>query len=122
MAPEAVQLQASWANGQVVVWGGENYQLLQGVNVVSPRSEIIFYDPDQDAYGATQRQTPAPIPRSQHRAVVDQNGKLLVRVMDARESPDTTHKESPITAGEMAKMIDQWAAARASQLADNLGR
>ncbi|MDX2014476.1 MAG: kelch repeat-containing protein [Myxococcaceae bacterium] len=65
-------------NGQVVVWGGENYQLLQGVNVVSPRSEIIFYDPDQDAYGATQRQTPAPIPRSQHRAVVDQNGKLLV--------------------------------------------
>ncbi|QSR41622.1 DUF3313 domain-containing protein [Aeromonas dhakensis] len=51
-----------------------------------------------------------------------QSGKLLVRVMDARESPDTTHKESPITAGEMAKMIDQWAAARAKQLADNLGR
>lgn len=51
-----------------------------------------------------------------------QSGKLLVRVMDARESPDTTHKESPITAGEMAKMIDQWAAGRASQLADNLGR
>ncbi|HDZ8880823.1 DUF3313 domain-containing protein [Aeromonas dhakensis] len=51
-----------------------------------------------------------------------QSGKLLVRVMDARESPDTTHKESPISAGEMAKMIDQWAAARASQLADNLGR
>lgn len=51
-----------------------------------------------------------------------QSGKLLVRVMDARESPDTTHKESPITAGEMAKMIDQWAVARAKQLADNLGR
>ena len=51
-----------------------------------------------------------------------QSGKLLVRVMDARESPDTAHKESPITAGEMAKMIDQWAAARAKQLADNLGR
>lgn len=51
-----------------------------------------------------------------------QSGKLLVRVMDARESPDTTHKESPITAGEMAKMIDQWVAARAKQLADNLGR
>ncbi|MFM5416198.1 DUF3313 domain-containing protein [Aeromonas dhakensis] len=51
-----------------------------------------------------------------------QSGKLLVRVMDARESPDTTHKESPITAGEMAKMIDQWAAGRAKQLADNLGR
>ena len=51
-----------------------------------------------------------------------QSGKLLVRVMDARESPDTTHKESPITAGEMAKMIDQWATARAKQLADNLGR
>ncbi|WP_413796178.1 DUF3313 domain-containing protein [Aeromonas dhakensis] len=51
-----------------------------------------------------------------------QSGKLLVQVMDARESPDTTHKESPISAGEMAKMIDQWAAARASQLADNLGR
>jgi hypothetical protein len=65
-------------NGQVVLWGGENYQLIQGVNVVSPRSEIIFYDADQDAYGATQRQTPPPIPRSQHRAVVDQNGKLLV--------------------------------------------
>ncbi|MFM9759133.1 DUF3313 domain-containing protein [Aeromonas dhakensis] len=51
-----------------------------------------------------------------------QSGKLLVRVMDARETPDTTHKESPITAGEMAKMIDQWAAGRAKQLADNLGR
>ncbi len=51
-----------------------------------------------------------------------QSGKLLVRVMDARESPDTTHKESLITAGEMAKMIDQWAAGRAKQLADNLGR
>ncbi|MDM5055852.1 DUF3313 domain-containing protein [Aeromonas dhakensis] len=51
-----------------------------------------------------------------------QSGKLLVRVMDARESPDTTHKESPITAGEMAKMIDQWATGRAKQLADNLGR
>ena len=51
-----------------------------------------------------------------------QNGKLLVRVMDARESPDTTHKDSPITASEMEKMIDQWAAGRAKQLADNLGR
>ena len=51
-----------------------------------------------------------------------QSGKLLVRVMDARESPDTTHKDSPITAEEMEKMIDQWAASRAKQLADNLGR
>ncbi|MFQ2212657.1 DUF3313 domain-containing protein [Aeromonas caviae] len=51
-----------------------------------------------------------------------QSGKLLVRVMDARESPDTTHKDSPITALEMEKMIDQWAASRAKQLADNLGR
>lgn len=51
-----------------------------------------------------------------------QSGKLLVRVMDARESPDTTHKDSPITADEMEKMIDQWAASRAKQLADNLGR
>ncbi len=51
-----------------------------------------------------------------------QSGKLLVRVMDARESPDTTHKDSPITAQEMEKMIDQWAASRAKQLADNLGR
>lgn len=50
------------------------------------------------------------------------SGKLLVRVMDARESPDTTHKDSPITAGEMEKMIDQWAASRAKQLADNLGK
>jgi len=50
------------------------------------------------------------------------SGKLLVRVMDVRESPDTTHKDSPITAGEMEKMIDQWAASRAKQLADNLGR
>jgi hypothetical protein len=51
-----------------------------------------------------------------------QSGKLLVRVMDARESPDTTHKDSPITAEEMEKMIDQWAANRAKQLADNIGK
>ena len=50
------------------------------------------------------------------------SGKLLVRVMDARESTDTTHKDEPITAEEMEKMIDQWAASRAKQLADNLGR
>ena len=42
--------------------------------------------------------------------------------MDARESTDTTHKDEPITAEEMEKMIDQWAASRAKQLADNLGR
>ena len=50
------------------------------------------------------------------------SGKLLVRVMDARESTDTTPKDEPITAGEMEKMIDQWAANRAKQLADNLGK
>jgi hypothetical protein len=65
-------------NGQVVLWGGENYQVSMGVNVVSPTSQVIVYDPERDAYGATQRQMPAPIPRSQHRAVVDRNGKLLV--------------------------------------------
>lgn len=32
--------------------------------------------------------------------------------MDARESPDSTHKDETITAEEMEKMIDQWAASR----------
>lgn len=32
--------------------------------------------------------------------------------MDARESPDSTHKDEPITTEEMEKMIDQWAASR----------
>ncbi len=43
-------------------------------------------------------------------------------VMDARESPDSTHKDEPITAEEMEKMIDQWAASCAKQLADNIGK
>ncbi len=42
--------------------------------------------------------------------------------MDARESPDSTHKDEPITAEEMETMIDQWAASRAKQLADNSGK
>ena len=42
--------------------------------------------------------------------------------MDARESPDSTHKDEPITAEEMETMIDQWAASRAKQLADNIGK
>ncbi|MDU7808230.1 MAG: DUF3313 family protein, partial [Serratia marcescens] len=51
-----------------------------------------------------------------------QSGKLLVRVLDARESEDTTQKDTPISASELEKMIDQWAASRAKQLADNLGK
>lgn len=51
-----------------------------------------------------------------------QSGKLLVRVLDARESDDTVQKDAPITANELQKMIDKWAAARAQQLADHLGK
>lgn len=51
-----------------------------------------------------------------------QSGKLLVRVLDARESDDTTQKDTPITSSELEKMIDKWAAGRAKQLADNLGK
>ncbi len=32
--------------------------------------------------------------------------------MDARENPDSTHKDETITTEEMEKMIDQWAASR----------
>ncbi len=42
--------------------------------------------------------------------------------MDARESPDSTHKDEPITTEEMEKMIDQWAASCAKRLADNSGK
>ncbi len=42
--------------------------------------------------------------------------------MDACESPDSTHKDEPITAEEMETMIDQWAASCAKQLADNSGK
>jgi hypothetical protein len=45
-----------------------------------------------------------------------------VWVMDACESPDSTHKDEPITAEEMETMIDQWAASCAKQLADNSGK
>lgn len=40
-------------------------------------------------------------------------------MIDARENPDSTHKDD---AEEMEKMIDQWAASRAKQLADNSGK
>ncbi len=65
-------------NGQVVLWGGELYTPLSGMNVVSPRSEVILYDADQNKYGSIPRQNPAPIPRTRHRAAVDVNGKLLI--------------------------------------------
>ncbi len=39
--------------------------------------------------------------------------------MDARENPDSTHKDD---AEEMEKMIAQWAPSRAKQLADNIGK
>ncbi len=64
--------------GQVLLWGGETYQLNSGVNVVAPRSEVLAYEYEKNAYGATQRMTPAPIPRTQHRAVIDRNGRVLI--------------------------------------------
>lgn len=65
-------------NGQVLVWGGERYQLLSGVNVVAPVTEVLAYDPAKDEYGATQRMNPPPIPRTQHQAVIDGNGRVLI--------------------------------------------
>ncbi|MGL5905864.1 MAG: hypothetical protein ACRCZA_03950 [Shewanella sp.] len=51
-----------------------------------------------------------------------QSGKLLVRVLDARESDDAVQKDAPITTNELQKMMDKWAAACAQQLADHLGK
>lgn len=65
-------------NGQVLLWGGERYQLLSGVNVVAPVTEVLAYDPAKNEYGATQRMTPPPIPRTQHQAVIDGNGRVLI--------------------------------------------
>lgn len=65
-------------NGQVLLWGGERYQLLSGVNVVAPVTEVLAYDFDRNQYGATQRMTPPPIPRTQHQAVIDGNGRVLI--------------------------------------------
>jgi hypothetical protein len=65
-------------NGQVLLWGGERYQLLNTVNVIAPVTEVLAYDPDRNQYGATQRMTPPPIPRTQHKAVIDKNGRVLI--------------------------------------------
>lgn len=65
-------------NGQVLLWGGETYQLLNGVNVVAPRSEVLSYDPDTNTHFATQRNAPPPIPRTQHQAVMDSGGRVLI--------------------------------------------
>jgi hypothetical protein len=66
------------ANGQVVLWGGEQYTLLSGRNVVGPGREVILYDADQNKYGSIQRTNPEAIPRTRHRAALDANGKLLI--------------------------------------------
>ncbi|MBL8933743.1 MAG: hypothetical protein JNM69_04270 [Archangium sp.] len=65
-------------NRQVLFWGGERYQVISGVNVVAPLTEVLVYDIDTNKFTATQRSTPPAIPRSQHRAVIDKNGKVLI--------------------------------------------
>jgi len=65
-------------NGQVLIWGGERYQLLSGVNVVAPGTEVLVYEPERNQYGATQRTNPQPIPRTQHQAVIDKDGRVLI--------------------------------------------
>lgn len=65
--------------GQVLVWGGESYSVISGVNVVAPLSQVLIYDAGANKWNATQRGVgPAAIPRTQHQAVVDSGGRVLV--------------------------------------------
>ncbi|MEW5740406.1 MAG: kelch repeat-containing protein [Myxococcota bacterium] len=65
-------------SGQVLLWGGEVY--VGGVNnTVSPKTQILVYDGDVDDFGAfPSRPSPQAIPRSRHRAALEQNGKVLI--------------------------------------------
>ena len=45
-----------------------------------------------------------------------------IRFLEERLAQANRERMEAITALEMEKMIDQWAASRAKQLADNLGR
>lgn len=65
-------------DGRVLLWGGERYQLLSGVNVVAPTTEVLVYDAESDSFLLYQRSAPPQIPRTQHRAVMDKNGKVLI--------------------------------------------
>lgn len=77
--PKAFHTATLLKTGQVLLWGGESYQVILGVNVVSPKSDVLIYDDTKTVkYGTLQRMTPAPIPRTQHRAVIDRNGRVLI--------------------------------------------
>lgn len=113
-------------NGQVLVWGGETYTLQNGVNIVAPRTEVLAYEPDRNTYGATQRTNPPPIPRTQHRAVIDQNGRVLIvgglrfnttgtgpRLVPVNELEwfDTANPVPQVVEGSMVRRVDASAAA-----------
>jgi hypothetical protein len=57
-------------SGQVMLWGGEFYT---GSNTTA-RNIILFYDADEDAVGLV----PGKIPRTQHLAVSDKGGRVLI--------------------------------------------
>ena len=77
--PKAFHTATKVGVGQILIWGGESYSG-GAANTVSPSALILIYDPDANDYVAIPRKPPAPaaIPRTQHKAVVDKNGKVLV--------------------------------------------
>lgn len=75
--PVAFHTATRLTSGQVLLWGGEVYVGMN--NTVSPKTQILVYDGDVDDFGAfPSRASPAAIPRSRHRAAIDQNGKVLI--------------------------------------------
>jgi len=77
--PKAFHTATKLQIGQVLIWGGESYSG-GAANTVSPSALILIFDPDVNEYVAIPRKPPAPaaIPRTQHKAVIDKNGKVLV--------------------------------------------
>lgn len=81
--PRAFHTATLLPSGQVLFWGGETYNGT-AANVISPSAILLIFDAD-DPNGfffgtlpSRHAPSPASIPRSQHSAVLDANGKVLI--------------------------------------------
>jgi hypothetical protein len=65
-------------SGQVMLWGGENYvKSADDSYWVSTSTVVVLFDPDEIAYGVLPGKS-TTYGRTQHSAVVDVNGKVLI--------------------------------------------
>ncbi len=66
------------STGQVLLWGGEYYYPNSASTyVTTPSPVVLVFDPDKSAYGPLGTHSTA-IARTQHSAVVDASGKVLI--------------------------------------------